>query len=227
MLGMFTNNEAAKIIGLAPSTLKSYRSRELGPTPTKQGRKIFYSRDALVEWIYEERITDSLEHTELLAVKKVLEIYKEALASGHNMEEFSFSESATDKFELKIDGIVDNVLSHPLNEFVINEEANDRSKGLDPNDDKELIDEKRELVREEFAYEFRDNRIFNIIISIKNGYSKIEDVEGEIKERLLSLSNRTEVASIVNSISMNSRRKLEILFRQAEVDVDRAIMALR
>ncbi|MDR3373204.1 MAG: helix-turn-helix domain-containing protein [Ancalomicrobiaceae bacterium] len=59
MLGMFNTEDTAKILGLKVETLKSYRSRGEGPEFVKQGNRVFYERDALCEYLYNERVASN------------------------------------------------------------------------------------------------------------------------------------------------------------------------
>ena len=134
MLGMFTNDEAAKIIGLAPSTLKSYRSRELGPTPTKQGRKIFYSRDALVDWVYEERARD--------------------WGGGPNALGWIAVEFA-DEYKAELAKLVEEAMNDPENVKEIEKAIAEAKENLDSNDEDDIA-ETIELVRAEWEEGFRE-----------------------------------------------------------------------
>lgn len=134
MLGMFTNDEAAKIIGLAPSTLKSYRSRELGPTPTKQGRKIFYSRDALVDWVYEERARD--------------------WGGGPNALGWIAVEFA-DEYKAELAKLIEEAMNEPENVKAMEEEFAEALANLD-SDDPDEVAETRELVRKDWEEGFRE-----------------------------------------------------------------------
>lgn len=134
MLGMFTNDEAAKIIGLSPTTLKSYRSREMGPTPTKQGRKVFYSREALVDWVYEERARDWGGGPNAL---------------GHIAVEFA------EEYKAELEKLVEEAMNEPENVKAIEEQIAEAKANLD-SDDEDDIAETIESVRAEWEEGFRE-----------------------------------------------------------------------
>jgi predicted DNA-binding transcriptional regulator AlpA len=48
---LLTEREAANLFGLAPVTLRNWRSQRRGPAPVKIGRKSFYRRETLMKWI--------------------------------------------------------------------------------------------------------------------------------------------------------------------------------
>jgi hypothetical protein len=54
-LGLLTEGELANAIGVEESTLQVWRSRGEGPDFTKLGKSVFYTMDALDEWVMERR----------------------------------------------------------------------------------------------------------------------------------------------------------------------------
>lgn len=63
MLGMMNTAECANRIGLHPETLKAYRCRGLGPTPTKICRKVWYAERDVSAWL--EKNTERLEPSQV------------------------------------------------------------------------------------------------------------------------------------------------------------------
>ncbi|MBL8248232.1 MAG: helix-turn-helix domain-containing protein [Candidatus Competibacter sp.] len=53
---------AAAYLGLSPKSLACMRSQGRGPTFTKLGKPVFYTRDDLDAWIAANRATSTAEH---------------------------------------------------------------------------------------------------------------------------------------------------------------------
>jgi len=55
----FTAGEAAKMLGLAPSTLAKLRLNGNGPTYCKLGRRVVYRRVDLEQWLQSRTVRDT------------------------------------------------------------------------------------------------------------------------------------------------------------------------
>lgn len=53
-MDLLTPSEAARIVRLSPVTLRNMRSERRGPAPTYMGRRVYYLRRALYEWLQRE-----------------------------------------------------------------------------------------------------------------------------------------------------------------------------
>ena len=54
---MLTDEEAAKIMGIKPRMLRSWRVRKIGPVWSKIGRLVRYEENTLYEWLKAQRVT--------------------------------------------------------------------------------------------------------------------------------------------------------------------------
>ena len=50
-------DEAAAFLRISPRTLVSWRSRGMGPTYFKAGRRVVYLQRDIVAWLYQQRST--------------------------------------------------------------------------------------------------------------------------------------------------------------------------
>jgi predicted DNA-binding transcriptional regulator AlpA len=48
---LLTEQQTAELLGLQPITLCNWRSQRRGPAPVKIGRKSFYRRETIMNWI--------------------------------------------------------------------------------------------------------------------------------------------------------------------------------
>ena len=47
-------NEAAAVMGIAPGTLRTWRTKGVGPVGFKVGRRVMYRREAVEAWLAEQ-----------------------------------------------------------------------------------------------------------------------------------------------------------------------------
>jgi Helix-turn-helix domain len=52
---LLTTPEAAALLRLGPATLNRWRKEGRGPGYTTLGRKLFYEREVLTQWLFEQR----------------------------------------------------------------------------------------------------------------------------------------------------------------------------
>ena len=54
---VWDTDEAAAFLRISPRTLVSWRSRGMGPTYVKAGRRVVYLQRDIVAWLYQQRST--------------------------------------------------------------------------------------------------------------------------------------------------------------------------
>ncbi len=54
---VWDTDEAAAFLRISPRTLVSWRSRGMGPTYVKVGRRVVYLQRDIVAWLYQQRST--------------------------------------------------------------------------------------------------------------------------------------------------------------------------
>ena len=54
---VWDTDEAAAFLRISPRTLGSWRSRGMGPTYVKVGRRVVYLQRDIVAWLYQQRST--------------------------------------------------------------------------------------------------------------------------------------------------------------------------
>jgi len=54
---VWDTDEAAAYMRISPRTLVSWRSRGMGPTYVKVGRRVVYLQRDIVAWLYQQRST--------------------------------------------------------------------------------------------------------------------------------------------------------------------------
>ncbi|GAA3526182.1 hypothetical protein AFL01nite_05230 [Aeromicrobium flavum] len=54
---LLDTDEAARMLRLPPSTLKHFRQTEQGPSYVKLGRRVYYRRAALVDFLASSEVT--------------------------------------------------------------------------------------------------------------------------------------------------------------------------
>lgn len=54
---VWDTDEAAAYMRISPRTLVSWRSRGMGPTYIKVGRRVVYLQSDIVAWLYQQRST--------------------------------------------------------------------------------------------------------------------------------------------------------------------------
>ena len=54
---VWDTDEAAAFLRISPRTLVSWRSRGMGPTYVKVGRRVVYLQRDIVAWLYQQRAT--------------------------------------------------------------------------------------------------------------------------------------------------------------------------
>ena len=54
---VWDTDEAAAFLRISPRTLVSWRSRGMGPTYIKVGRRVVYLQRDIVAWLYQQRST--------------------------------------------------------------------------------------------------------------------------------------------------------------------------
>ena len=64
--GMLSTRDAARVLGVRPRTLEHWRSIATGPTYSKIGRAVRYSRGALEQFIQDNEHMSASEMTALL-----------------------------------------------------------------------------------------------------------------------------------------------------------------
>ncbi|MEJ5928722.1 helix-turn-helix domain-containing protein [Corynebacterium sp. H128] len=57
MQPLLGSNEVAQYLGVSPATLRTWRSRNIGPANFKIGRKVVYNPEDLQNWLSEQRHT--------------------------------------------------------------------------------------------------------------------------------------------------------------------------
>jgi predicted DNA-binding transcriptional regulator AlpA len=58
---LFSEDQVAKRFGLSVATLRNWRAQRRGPAPTKIGRRSFYRREAINQWLLTRENTFSSE----------------------------------------------------------------------------------------------------------------------------------------------------------------------
>jgi len=61
-LDILTTEEAAALLRVVPLTLKNWRAERTGPTYWRAGRKVYYDRSAILEWVEEQRRRTPAHH---------------------------------------------------------------------------------------------------------------------------------------------------------------------
>jgi excisionase family DNA binding protein len=69
--GLLSTREAARLLGIRPRTLEHWRRQRTGPTYSKIGRAIRYSRGALEKYISDHEYLSESELTEILSAIKL------------------------------------------------------------------------------------------------------------------------------------------------------------